>query len=162
MAEKHDDNDVVRETIAFLRHVSGNQLGAIVLVCLIVVAFSFVNHDLWYFVVSSMIGYLVADIAISFFVRGEKGAVSIPLVGRSDKRGHAFIAYYVGIVITTFISAGLASYLVSAAEAAFPDAVFLIRVAVSVIVSLLMFLEFFIRYNERWFFERPHTRMYEE
>jgi hypothetical protein len=163
MAEsERKDDDMVRELFTFLKQVSGNQLGAIALVCLIVVAFSFVNHDLWYFVVSAMTGYLVADIVISLFVSGEKGTVSIPFLGRSEKRGHAFIAYYVGIVVTTFLSAALASYLLSAAEAAFPDAALAIRVLVSVIVSLLMFVEFFIRYNERWFFGQPHTHVHEE
>jgi hypothetical protein len=164
MAETNDDNDVVRETLSFLKKVSGNQVGAIILVCLIVVGFSIVSHDLWYFVVSAMAGYLVADIVISLFVSGEKGTVRVPLIGRSDKRGHAFIAYYVGVVVTTFVSAAVASYLISGAEAAFPDAALLIRVVVSVAVSILMFMEFFVRYYERWFSEgqRPHTHVREE
>lgn len=163
--EHHEEKepDMARHLLAALKNVSGGQLGAIALVCFLVVLFSFVNHEVWYFVVSAMMGYLVADIIMSFFVGGGRGTVRIPLVGHSEKKGHAYIAYYVGIVMATFLSAAGTSYLLTLAESSFPDAVLAIRIFVSVVLSILVFVDFYARYYERWFYyERPHSRRYEE
>ncbi|MFH0956703.1 MAG: hypothetical protein V1813_02475 [Candidatus Aenigmatarchaeota archaeon] len=144
---------MARQLFAFMKNMSGDQLGAIVLVCAFVVIFSFINHDVWYFVVSAMIGYLAADIIINFFVGGERGTIRIPLLGHSERRGHAYIAYYVGIIITTFLSAAATSYLLTLAETSFPESVLAIRILVSVVISVLVFVDFYFRYYERWFRE---------
>ena len=132
-----------------IRNLSANQYGAIILVGVIVSLFGILLYDVWYFVVSTMIGYLVADIIINFFIGGGKGVAQIPIFGhQAQHRGHAYIFYSIGIVMTTFISAAGTSYILSLAESSFPGDIFAIRIFVSFIVSVLVFADFFFRYYD--------------
>lgn len=136
---------------AFLHHISGDQIGAIVLMCIFVSVFALINHDVWYFVVSTMIGFLIADIVLTnFFIGGGGGIAQIPIFGTlARRRGHAYISYYIGIVLTTFLSAWGTSEIIKFAESTFPNDIISLRVSISVIVAILVFVDFHSRYCER-------------
>jgi len=125
-----------------------NQIVALAVVCLIVYSFSIIMYDIWVFVVSAMIGYLVADIILTtFFIGGGSGLAQIPILGNLiQPRGHAYIAYYIGIVVATFSSAWGTSTILGMIETYLNEWVLYIRFIIGLITSILVLWDFNIRY----------------
>jgi len=68
-----------------------------------ILGFAFPTY--WIFLFSIICAYIICDLALNLFIIGGRGIAQIPLTGhQSQEKGHAYIAFFVGIIIATLIS----------------------------------------------------------
>jgi MFS family permease len=59
----------------------------------------------WIFLFSIICAYIICDLALNLFIIGGSGIAQIPVTGnKSQEKGHAYIAFFVGIIVATLIS----------------------------------------------------------
>ena len=76
------------------------------LVCflgMIILGFAFQQY--WIYLFSIICAYLISDLALNLFIIGGSGIAQIPVTGsHSQEKGHAYIAFFVGVIASTLIS----------------------------------------------------------
>jgi len=143
---------ILRAKMPSLKEILGSKSGAVILVTLFVIMLSFIRTDYWQLPVSAIIGYIIADLILTQFVGGGRGAVHIPLLDhlkRTKMGGYVYIAYYIGIVLSTFASAYATGSILSFVQTKFPNDILGVQVAESCVVSFLVYIELKVRYYER-------------
>lgn len=71
--------------------------------------------DYWIILFSILCSYLVCDLSINLFIIGGSGIVQIPLLGNlTQEKGRGFVAFFVGIIISTIISLFLSDMILNA------------------------------------------------
>jgi len=63
----------------------------------------------WKYIVSILIAYLIADVAKSLLIKGEKGIIQIPFLGttKTQHEGHGYLVFLVYILVGTIVGSYL-------------------------------------------------------
>lgn len=79
--------------------------------------FGFAFPIYWIFLFSILCAYLICDLTINLFIIGGGGIAQIPLTGHeSQEKGHAYIAFFVGIIGSTIVSSILTEVIMKAVQ----------------------------------------------
>jgi MFS family permease len=82
---------------------------------MIILGFAFPTY--WIFLFSIVCAYLISDLVLNLFIIGGSGIAQIPITGHeSQEKGHAYIAFFIGIIGSTLISSFISEVIMKAIE----------------------------------------------
>jgi hypothetical protein len=103
----------------------------------------------WKYIVSILIAYLIADVAKSLLIKGEKGIIQIPFLGttKTQHEGHGYLVFLIYILVGTIFG----SYLGEMVSNNFISnmAGWVNIVIPNAIIIGLVYLDFWITFKER-------------
>jgi hypothetical protein len=105
MPRRKDTQDTIIELLE-------NPVIAGVVICLALIVFGGLLPEYFFAVTAIILAYLMSDIVLSMFIKGGHGIGIIPLIDHYSKhKGHTFIAFFIGIILSTLICDTLADFL---------------------------------------------------
>lgn len=122
---------------------------AILFSLIILLIFYNLYPNSWKYIVSILIAYLIADVAKSLLIKGEKGIIQIPFLGttKTQHEGHGYLIFLIYILVGTIVG----SYLGEAISNNFISNMtgWVNIIIPNAIIIGLVYLDFWITFKER-------------
>lgn len=76
--------------------------------------------DLWGSLFTVIIAWVVSDFIVNIFIHGGQGiSQTFWSEARTEAKGHAYLAFFLGIVVATYLSSGISAWLLQASLSIF-------------------------------------------
>ncbi len=93
-----------KKTNVFIRLLQ-NPIIAFLLIVLALLILGWLLPEYWIFGFTAIFTYLLSDILLSLIIKGGNGIAIIPAINNQTKhKGHAYLAFFVGMIFSTVVS----------------------------------------------------------
>lgn len=131
-----------------IREVLGNAYVAFLTCFLSLFLFGLVLPSQWIILFSIICAYVISDLVINFFIIGGKGIAQIPMIdNQAKKKGHSYLAFFIGIIGSTIISSVLSDIILGMVKSSTDWIVTVF--ALSLGIGVAVFLDFEAKFYKR-------------
>ena len=143
--------EIIKDFVTFVRYfikLLGDEYFATGFSILMFFLLFLVNRNVWGYLFTILVSYLIANIVSSIFIKGSNGIVQIPLSGntKTKRMGYGYIAFLLAIIVGTLVSAFFADLLTNRIN---DSNEIIIVVFSNLTLVVLVFIDFHVTFYKR-------------
>lgn len=101
-------------------YFSRNSVVAAAISIVVLIIAAFLSPELWESLFTVMLSWVVSDFIVNMFIHGGQGiSQTFWSETRTEAKGHAYLAFFLGIVVATYLSTGISARLLQASLSIF-------------------------------------------